>query len=109
MDVYTEGSIQHEEAVSLGTKVFMEHLNIFVGLTDPAQKAEIMVEKEEDQTEKLLARTIEELDLPVRAYNCLKRAGINTVQELANKREGDMMKLRHLGRRALDEVTNKLT
>src|SRR5699024_3795372 len=81
MDVWTDGSIQPEEAVSLGAKVFMEHLNIFVGLTDDAQKAEIMVEKEEDQKEKLLEMTIEELDLSVRSYNCLKRAGINTVQE----------------------------
>src|SRR5699024_7688992 len=108
MDVWTDGSIQPEEAVSLGAKVFMEHLSIFVGLTDDAQKAEIMVEKEEDQKEKLLEMTIEELDLSVRSYNCLKRAGINTVQELANKTEDDMMKVRNLGRKSLDEVKNKL-
>ena len=107
-DVWTNGSIQPEEAVSLGAKVFMEHLNIFVGLTDGAQKAEIMVEKEEDQKEKLLEMTIEELDLSVRSYNCLKRAGINTVQELASKTEEDMMKVRNLGRKSLDEVKNKL-
>src|SRR5699024_5274895 len=108
MDVWTDGSIQPEEARSLGATVFTEHLNIFVGLTDGAQKAEIMVEKEEDQIEKLLEMTIEELDLSVRSYNCLKRAGINTVQELANKTEDDMMRVRNLGRKSLDEVKNKL-
>ena len=85
-----------------------EHLNIFVGLTDEAQHAEIMVEKEEDQKEKVLEMTIEELDLSVRSYNCLKRAGINTVQELANKTEEDMMKVRNLGRKSLEEVKAKL-
>ena len=93
---------------SLGAKIYMEHLNIFVGLTDEAQKAEIMVEKEEDQKEKVLEMTIEELDLSVRSYNCLKRAGINTVQELANKSEEDMMKVRNLGRKSLEEVKHKL-
>lgn len=107
-DVWTNGSIRPEEAVSLGAKVFTEHLNIFVGLTDDAQKAEIMVEKEEDQKEKVLEMTIEELDLSVRSYNCLKRAGINTVQELTTKSEEDMMKVRNLGRKSLDEVKNKL-
>ncbi len=107
-DVWTNGSIRPEEAVSLGAKVFTEHLNIFVSLTDDAQKAEIMVEKEEDQKEKVLEMTIEELDLSVRSYNCLKRAGINTVQELATKTEEDMMKVRNLGRKSLDEVKNKL-
>ncbi|SFQ88144.1 DNA-directed RNA polymerase subunit alpha C-terminal domain-containing protein, partial [Priestia endophytica] len=89
----------------LGAKILTEHLNIFVGLTDEAQKAEIMVEKEE---EKVLEMTIEELDLSVRSYNCLKRAGINTVQELANKTEEDMMKVRNLGRKSLEEVKAKL-
>ncbi|MBD2790580.1 DNA-directed RNA polymerase subunit alpha, partial [Xenorhabdus sp. DI] len=84
------GSIGPKEAISLGAKILTEHLNIFVGLTDEAQNAEIMVEKEEDQKEKVLEMTIEELDLSVRSYNCLKRAGINTVQELANKTEEDM-------------------
>jgi len=107
-DVWTNGSIRPEEAVSLGAKIFTEHLNIFVGLTDDAQKAEIMVEKEEDQKEKVLEMTIEELDLSVRSYNCLKRAGINTVQELTTKTEEDMMKVRNLGRKSLDEVKNKL-
>ncbi|SIS61140.1 DNA-directed RNA polymerase subunit alpha [Salimicrobium flavidum] len=108
LDVWTDGSIRPEEAISLGAKVYMEHLNIFVGLTDEAKNAEIMVEKEEDQKEKVLEMTIEELDLSVRSYNCLKRAGINTVQELANKSEDDMMKVRNLGRKSLEEVKYKL-
>ncbi|WLD93555.1 DNA-directed RNA polymerase subunit alpha [Alkalihalobacillus sp. AL-G] len=108
LDVWTDGSIRPEEAVSLGAKIVTEHLNIFVGLTDQAQKAEIMVEKEEDQKEKVLEMTIEELDLSVRSYNCLKRAGINTVQELAQKSEEDMMKVRNLGKKSLEEVQEKL-
>jgi DNA-directed RNA polymerase subunit alpha len=108
LDVWTDGSIRPEEAVSIGAKIVTEHLNIFVGLTDQAQKAEIMVEKEEDQKEKVLEMTIEELDLSVRSYNCLKRAGINTVQELAQKSEEDMMKVRNLGRKSLEEVQEKL-
>ncbi|MBP1970889.1 DNA-directed RNA polymerase subunit alpha [Virgibacillus natechei] len=108
LDVTTDGSIRPEEAVSLAAKVFTEHLNIFVGLTDQAQKAEIMIEKEEDQKEKVMEMTIEELDLSVRSYNCLKRAGINSVQELANKSEEDMMKVRNLGRKSLEEVKVKL-
>src|SRR5699024_11452872 len=97
-----------EEAVSLGAKVLTEHLNIFVSLTEEAQDAEIMVEKEEDQKEKVLEMTIEELDLSVRSYNCLKRAGINTVQELTTKSEEDKMKVRNLGSKSLDEVKKKL-
>ncbi|WP_284141034.1 DNA-directed RNA polymerase subunit alpha [Virgibacillus sp. LDC-1] len=108
LDVWTNGSIRPEEAVSLGAKVYTEHLNIFVGLTDEAQNVEIMVEKEEDQKEKVMEMTIEELDLSVRSYNCLKRAGINTVQELSNKSEEDMMKVRNLGRKSLEEVKLKL-
>ena len=108
LDVWTDGSIGPKEAISLGAKILNEHLNIFVGLTDEAQNAEIMVEKEEDQKEKVLEMTIEELDLSVRSYNCLKRAGINTVQELANKTEEDMMKVRNLGRKSLEEVKAKL-
>ena len=108
LDVWTDGSIEPEKAVALGAKILTEHLNIFVNLTDEAQKAEIMVEKEEDQKEKVLEMTIEELDLSVRSYNCLKRAGINTVQELSTKTEEDMMKVRNLGRKSLDEVKNKL-
>ncbi|MDT8862263.1 DNA-directed RNA polymerase subunit alpha [Alkalihalobacillus sp. MEB130] len=108
LDVWTDGSIRPEEAVSLGAKILTEHLNIFVGMTDQAQNAEIMVEKEEDQKEKVLEMTIEELDLSVRSYNCLKRAGINTVQELTHKSEEDMMKVRNLGRKSLEEVQEKL-
>ena len=108
LDVWTDGSIGPKEAISLGAKILTEHLNIFVGLTDEAQNAEIMVEKEEDQKEKVLEMTIEELDLSVRSYNCLKRAGINTVQELANKTEEYMMKVRNLGRKSLEEVKHKL-
>jgi len=108
LDVWTNGSIRPEEAVSLGAKVLTEHLNIFVSLTEEAQDAEIMVEKEEDQKEKVLEMTIEELDLSVRSYNCLKRAGINTVQELTTKSEEDMMKVRNLGRKSLDEIKSKM-
>ncbi|GEN32000.1 DNA-directed RNA polymerase subunit alpha [Cerasibacillus quisquiliarum] len=107
-DVWTDGSIRPEEAVSLGAKILTEHLNIFVSLTEEAQSAEIMVEKEEDQKEKVMEMTVEELDLSVRSYNCLKRAGINTVQELTTKSEEDMMKVRNLGRKSLDEVKSKL-
>ena len=108
LDVWTDGSIDPKEAISLGAKILTAHLNIFVDLTDEAQTAEIMVEKEEDQKEKVLEMTIEELDLSVRSYNCLKRAGINTVLELANKSEDDMMKVRNLGRKSLEEVKAKL-
>ena len=108
LDVWTDGSTGPKEAISLGAKILTEHLNIFVGMTDEAQTAEIMVEKEEDQKEKVLEMTIEELDLSVRSYNCLKRAGINTVLELASKSEDDMMKVRNLGRKSLEEVRAKL-
>ncbi|AMA74400.1 MULTISPECIES: DNA-directed RNA polymerase subunit alpha [Aneurinibacillus] len=108
LEVWTDGSIRPEEAVSLGAKIMTEHLNLFVGLTDEAKEAEIMVEKEEDKKEKVLEMTIEELDLSVRSYNCLKRAGINTVQELTQKTEEDMMKVRNLGRKSLEEVQEKL-
>ncbi|WP_047153242.1 DNA-directed RNA polymerase subunit alpha [Aneurinibacillus tyrosinisolvens] len=108
LEVWADGSIRPEEAVSLGAKIMTEHLNLFVGLTDEAKEAEIMVEKEEDKKEKVLEMTIEELDLSVRSYNCLKRAGINTVQELTQKTEEDMMKVRNLGRKSLEEVQEKL-
>ncbi len=108
LDVWTDGSISPQEGVSLAAKIMTEHLNIFVGLTDEAQNAEIMIEKEEDQKEKVLEMSIEELDLSVRSYNCLKRAGINSVQELTDKSEADMMKVRNLGRKSLEEVKFKL-
>jgi DNA-directed RNA polymerase subunit alpha len=106
LEVWSDGSIRPEEAVSLGAKILTEHLFLFVGLTDEAKDAEIMVEK--DKKEKVLEMTIEELDLSVRSYNCLKRAGINTVQELITKTEEDMMKVRNLGRKSLEEVQEKL-
>ncbi|MFD1393536.1 DNA-directed RNA polymerase subunit alpha [Lacticaseibacillus jixianensis] len=109
LDVWTNGSISPREAISLAAKILTEHLDIFVNLTDSAKNAEIMVEKEETHKEKMLEMTIEELDLSVRSYNCLKRAGINTVQELTNKTEADMMKVRNLGRKSLEEVKNKLS
>ena len=108
LDVWTTGSISPREAISLAAKIMTEHLDIFVNLTDEAKNAEIMVEKEETHKEKMLEMPIEELDLSVRSYNCLKRAGINTVQELTNKTEADMMKVRNLGRKSLEEVKNKL-
>lgn len=108
LDVWTNGSISPREAISLAAKILTENLDIFVNLTDEAKNAEIMVEKEETHKEKMLEMTIEELDLSVRSYNCLKRAGINTVQELTNKTEADMMKVRNLGRKSLEEVKNKL-
>ena len=94
--------------MSLAAKIMTEHLDIFVNLTDEAKHAEIMVEKEETQKEKMLEMTIEELDLSVRSYNCLKRAGINSVQELTNKSEPEMIKVRNLGRKSLEEVKAKL-
>ena len=108
LDVWTNGSITPSEAISLSAKILTEHLTLFVDLTDEAKNAEIMIEKEETHKEKILEMTIEELDLSVRSYNCLKRAGINTVQELTNKSEADMMKVRNLGRKSLEEVKAKL-
>ena len=108
LDVWTNGSINPQEGVSLAAKVLVEHLNLFIDLTEHVSNVEIMVEKEEDQKEKVLEMTIEELDLSVRSYNCLKRAGINTVEELANKSEDDMMKVRNLGKKSLEEVIQKL-
>lgn len=108
LEVWTDGSISPEEATSLGAKIMSEHLNLFITLTDHVSNVEIMVEKEEDIKEKVLEMTIEELDLSVRSYNCLKRAGINTVDELAQKSDDDMMKVRNLGRKSLEEVQKKL-
>ena len=108
LEVWTNGSIKPDEAISLGAKIMSEHLNLFIDLSDQARHAEIMVEKEETKKEKVLEMTIEELDLSVRSYNCLKRAGINTVEDLTNKTEEDMMKVRNLGRKSLEEVLQKL-
>ena len=108
LEVWTNGSIKPDEAISLGAKIMSEHLNLFIDLSDNAKNAEIMVEKEETKKEKVLEMTIEELDLSVRSYNCLKRAGINTVGDLTNRTEEDMMKVRNLGKKSLEEVYNKL-
>ncbi len=108
LEVWTNGSIKPDEAISLGAKILNEHLNLFIDLSDHAKHTEIMVEKEETKKEKVLEMTIEELDLSVRSYNCLKRAGINTVEDLTNKSEEDMMKVRNLGRKSLEEVLQKL-
>ncbi|GMA50434.1 DNA-directed RNA polymerase subunit alpha [Alicyclobacillus contaminans] len=108
LEVWTDGSIAPEEAVSLGAKILTEHLFLFVGLTEHGKEADIMVEKEETAFDKTLDMPIEELDLSVRSYNCLKRAGINTVGELCSKTEEEMMKVRNLGRKSLEEVVEKL-
>ena len=108
LEIWTDGSVTPREGVSIGAKIMQEHLNLFVGLDDSAEGMEIMVEKEENQKEKALELTIEELELSVRSFNCLKRAAINTVEELTQKSEEDMMKVRNLGKKSLDEVKNKL-
>jgi len=108
LEVWTDGTIKPDEAASLGAKIMSEHLNLFINMTDSIDGVEIMVEKEEDKKEKVLEMTIEELDLSVRSYNCLKRAGINTVEELAEKSEDDMMKVRNLGKKSMEEVKQKL-
>ena len=108
LDVYTNGTLAPDEAVSLAAKVLSEHLNLFVELSENAKTAEVMVEKEDDEKEKVLEMSIDELELSVRSYNCLKRAGINTVEELTNKTSDDMMKVRNLGRKSLEEVLAKL-
>lgn len=108
LDVFTNGTLAPDEAVSLAAKVLSEHLNLFVDLSENAKTAEVMVEKEDNEKEKVLEMNIDELELSVRSYNCLKRAGINTVEELTNKTPEDMMKVRNLGRKSLEEVLAKL-
>ena len=108
LEVLTNGTIGAKEAVSLGAKILNEHLNLFVELSDEAKKAEIMVEREETIKEKVLEMTIEELDMSVRSFNCLKRAGIDTVEDLTNRTEEDMIKVRNLGKKSLEEVIQKL-
>jgi len=108
IDVWANGSITPYEALSLGAKIMSEHLKLFIDLSDNARNTEIMVEKEETKKEKVLEMTIEELDLSVRSYNCLKRAAINTVEDLIARTEEDMMKVRNLGRKSLEEVVQKL-
>ena len=108
VELWTNGTIKPDEAISLAAKIMNDLLRLFVDLSDDAKNTEIIVEKEENKKEKVLEMTIEELDLSVRSYNCLKRAGINTVEDLINKSEEDMMKVRNLGRKSLEEVINKL-
>ena len=108
IEVWTDGSLKAYEAISLAAKVITEHLALFIDLSEIAKNTQIMVEKEESKTARVLEMSIEDLELTVRSFNCLKRAGISTVQDLANKTEADMMKVRNLGKKSLDEVTNKL-
>lgn len=108
LEIWTDGSITPEEGVSIGAKIMQEHLNLFIQLDDSTDGMEIMVAKEEDQKEKALEMTIDELELSVRSFNCLKRAAINTVEELTERTEEDMMKVRNLGKKSLDEVKAKL-
>jgi DNA-directed RNA polymerase subunit alpha len=108
LDVYTNGALAPDEAVSLAAKVLSEHLNLFIDLSENAKTAEVMVEKEDNEKEKVLEMNIDELELSVRSYNCLKRAGINTVEELINKTPEEMMNVRNLGRKSLEEVLAKL-
>jgi len=108
LEVWSNGSITPEEATSLAAKILSEHLRLFIGLTDKLNNVEIMVEKEEEAKDKILEMTIEDLDLSVRSYNCLKRAGINSVEELTQRTEEDMIKVRNLGRKSLEEVESKL-
>lgn len=109
LEIWTDGSIEVQEGVSLGAKILNEHLNLFLNLSDKLNQIELMVEKEEGKKEKALEMTIEELDLSVRSYNCLKRANINTVEELTKKTEDEMMKVRNLGKKSLEEVIGKLS
>lgn len=108
LDVYTKGTLDPDEAVSLAAKVLSEHLKLFIDLSENAKTAEVMIEVQDDQKGKVLEMNIDELELSVRSYNCLKRAGINTVEELCNKTPDDMMKVRNLGRKSLEEVLAKL-
>jgi len=108
IEVYTNGSMEPQEAVAKAAKILIDHLNVIVEINEKAKMTDFMVENEEDTKNKILEMSIEDLDLSVRSYNCLKRAGINTVQELANQTEEDMMKVRNLGRKSLKEVKDKL-
>lgn len=108
LDVWTNGTLAPDEAVSLAAKVLSAHLNLFIDLSENAKSAEVMIEKEDNEKEKVLEMNIDELELSVRSYNCLKRAGINTVEELCNRTSEDMMKVRNLGRKSLEEVLAKL-
>ena len=108
IEVWTDGSLKPYEALSLAAKVMTGHLELFIDLSETAKNTQVMVEKEENKKERVLEMSIEDLELSVRSFNCLKRAGISTVEDLTNKSESDMMKVRNLGKKSLDEVTNKL-
>ncbi len=108
IEVWTDGSLKPYEALSLAAKVMTSHLELFIDLSETAKNTQVMVEKEENKKERVLEMSIEDLELSVRSFNCLKRAGISTVEDLTNKSEADMMKVRNLGKKSLDEVTNKL-
>lgn len=108
LELWTDGSIAPDEALSLAAKILTEHLRLFTGLTEATEQVEVLVEKEQEEKNRVLEMTIEDLDLSVRSYNCLKRAGINTVEELTRKSEEDMMKIRNLGKKSLQEVKEKL-
>ena len=108
IEVWTNGSLKADEALSLAAKVMTGHLELFIDLSEATKNTQVMVEKEESKKEKVLEMSIEDLELSVRSFNCLKRAGISTVEDLANKTEEDMMKVRNLGKKSLDEVTHKL-
>lgn len=108
IEVWTDGSLKAHEALSLAAKVMTGHLELFIDLSEATKNTQVMVEKEESKKEKVLEMSIEDLELSVRSFNCLKRAGISTVEDLANKSEADMMKVRNLGKKSLDEVTHKL-
>ncbi|MCL2047739.1 MAG: DNA-directed RNA polymerase subunit alpha [Defluviitaleaceae bacterium] len=109
MEIWTNGTVGPKDAICIGAKILSEHFNLFVDLSDSAKSAEIMIEREDNASERMLEMSIEELDLSVRSYNCLKRAGINTVQDLTVKTEDDMMKVRNLGRKSLEEVLKKMS
>ena len=108
LEVLTDGTISAKEAISLAAKILNEHLSLFIDLSDDAKKAEIMVDRQETIKERVLEMTIEELDMSVRSFNCLKRAGIDTVEDLVNKTEDEMIKVRNLGKKSLEEVIAKL-
>ena len=108
IEVWTNGSLKPDEALSLAAKVMTGHLELFIDLSETTKNTQVMVEKEESKKEKVLEMSIEDLELSVRSFNCLKRAGISTVEDLTNKTEAEMMKVRNLGKKSLDEVTNKL-
>ena len=108
IEVWTDGSLKAHEALSLAAKVMTGHLELFIDLSEATRNTQVMIEKEESKKEKVLETSIEELELSVRSFNCLKRAGIATVEDLTNKSESDMMKVRNLGKKSLDEVIAKL-